>query len=176
MTVKEIAEQARVNHGLVHHYFGSKDGLVAAVLDELAHRAADEIASYRPGGPLLVPGGAVEHHGRVLAHLVLEGTDPRTLMWEFPGMSSMVERLRAGGLDEPTARRRAVQACALLLGWQFFGDFLLTAAGLDAGDPADEELIEDALAGILGRSAREPGRAAAHRPRDGAPAVPRAAG
>ena len=34
-SVKLIATQAGVNHGLVHHYFGSKEGLFAAMLDQL---------------------------------------------------------------------------------------------------------------------------------------------
>lgn len=156
VTVKEVARTARVNHGLVHHYFGSKDGLVSAVLDDLAHRAAEEIASYQPPGPFVVPGGAVEQHGRLLGHLVLEGTDPRTLMRDFPGMRSMVERMRARGVDDETARRHAVQACALVLGWQFFGEFLVTAADLDADD---QPLLEDALARLLpDRSRPHPNR------------------
>ena len=45
VTVREIAESAGVNHGQVHHYFGSKDGLLRAVLDGLARRTADELAA-----------------------------------------------------------------------------------------------------------------------------------
>ena len=33
-TIKRIAEYAGVNHGLVHHYFGSKEGLLLALLEQ----------------------------------------------------------------------------------------------------------------------------------------------
>jgi AcrR family transcriptional regulator len=34
-SVKAIAAAAGVNHGLVHHYFGSKEGLFSALLDDM---------------------------------------------------------------------------------------------------------------------------------------------
>ena len=40
MSVREIAARAGVNHGLVHTYFGSKDGLLSAAFDEINARAA----------------------------------------------------------------------------------------------------------------------------------------
>ncbi len=35
-TVKSIAQYAGVNHGLVHHYFGSKEELLAALVEKVA--------------------------------------------------------------------------------------------------------------------------------------------
>jgi AcrR family transcriptional regulator len=32
-SVRSVAKQAGVNHGLVHHYFGSKEGMVLALID-----------------------------------------------------------------------------------------------------------------------------------------------
>ena len=34
-TVKRIAHYAGVNHGLLHHYFGSKEELMVALLEQL---------------------------------------------------------------------------------------------------------------------------------------------
>ena len=48
VSVREVADAAGVNHGLVHHYFGSKAGLVTAVLDHLAAEATDEINEHEP--------------------------------------------------------------------------------------------------------------------------------
>ena len=35
MSVRMVAERAGVNHGLVHHYFGSKEGLMRAAMLQL---------------------------------------------------------------------------------------------------------------------------------------------
>jgi AcrR family transcriptional regulator len=36
ISVRDIAAEAGVNHGLIHHYFGSKDGLIRAVAEEIS--------------------------------------------------------------------------------------------------------------------------------------------
>jgi AcrR family transcriptional regulator len=43
--VKAIAAAAGVNHGLVHHYFGSKEGLWLAVIDNEGARVRDALAA-----------------------------------------------------------------------------------------------------------------------------------
>jgi AcrR family transcriptional regulator len=42
-TVREIAERAGVNPALVHHYFGTKRGLHAALLDRVTRELRDQI-------------------------------------------------------------------------------------------------------------------------------------
>ena len=46
-SVRDIAARSRVNHGLIHRHFGSKDGLVAAVLDHLGQHLAELLAQRR---------------------------------------------------------------------------------------------------------------------------------
>lgn len=36
ISVRDIAAEAGVNHGLIHHYFGSKDGLIRTVAEEVS--------------------------------------------------------------------------------------------------------------------------------------------
>lgn len=46
-SVKDIAAEAGVNHGLVHHYFGSKEGLWVAMMQreaEIIQRAIEEVS------------------------------------------------------------------------------------------------------------------------------------
>ncbi len=55
VSVREIADRAGVNHGLIHHYFNSKQGLVDATLDELAAHATKSLEhgiDVSPDGPL----------------------------------------------------------------------------------------------------------------------------
>src|SRR6185436_20901192 len=49
-SIRDIAARSRVNHGLIHRHFGSKDGLVAAVLDHLGQHLAELLADNADGG------------------------------------------------------------------------------------------------------------------------------
>jgi AcrR family transcriptional regulator len=117
VSVRAVAVDAGVNHGLVHHYFGSKDGLLRAVLDDLAVRAAAEVAGWDGGDALFVDDGAAARHGRIVAFLLLDARDPSVVQTDFPAVHALVDRLRAHGLDDAAARSRAAQATALVLGW-----------------------------------------------------------
>jgi AcrR family transcriptional regulator len=48
-SVKRIAAHAGVNHGLVHHYFGSKEGLLLAVIEREAEGIRDSLRRAPPG-------------------------------------------------------------------------------------------------------------------------------
>ncbi|HMR76762.1 MAG TPA: TetR family transcriptional regulator [Polyangiaceae bacterium] len=43
-SIKRIAEEAGVNHGLVHHYFGSKQRLLIEALDALDESLTEQVA------------------------------------------------------------------------------------------------------------------------------------
>ncbi len=147
VSVREVAVDAGVNHGLVHHYFGSKDGLLRAVLDDLAEHAAAEIADWDGGDSLFVQNGAAARHGRIVAFLLLDARDPGAVQTDFPAVHALVDRLRARGLDDATARSRAAQATALVLGWQLFEPILLAATDLtdDSARPALDEGVRRLL-------------------------------
>jgi AcrR family transcriptional regulator len=148
VSVRQVADRAKVNHGLVHKYFGSKEGLLTAVLEELAEEAARHVEEfggtenletfYRPDGP-------VRRHARILAYLILEGRDPAELKTGFPALDALVERFKASGLRLSEARQRAVQLTALILGWQFFEPFLSAAAGLDSSGTQSRRMLEAAV-------------------------------
>ena len=56
-TVKAIAAHAGVNHGLVHHYFGSKEGLRAALVEEVSDNAIRTLIGEADTVPLQPPEG-----------------------------------------------------------------------------------------------------------------------
>lgn len=151
VSVRQVAEAADVNHGLVHYYFGSKDGLIAAALDRCAHDVAEELVSASPATSARYRAGpAAERHGRLLAHLILDADDPATIQSDYPTQRVLIEGLRASGLGDRAARRRAAQISALVLGWQLFGDFLIEAAGLDRDGDAETKVLADGIDRILG--------------------------
>lgn len=148
VTVRHIAEAAGVNHGLVHHYFGSKDGLLTAVLDLLATQAAEEIAAAPGAADLLNTGGPAQRHARILAFVLLEGRDPAELKTGFPAVEALVAGFRSDGLGLREARERAAQVTALVLGWQLFEPFLAGATGLDVTPRTRGRILNDAIARV----------------------------
>jgi AcrR family transcriptional regulator len=155
VSVRQIAETAGVNHGLVHYYFGSKDGLLTAVLDQCAAAVADEVVDVGVEDPsrLYGVGGAAERHGRILAHVILDARDPRDVQSDFPTLRVLIERLEQRGLDPVLARQRAAQVTALVLGWQLFHPFLVAAAQLEDGATEHEnDALWSAVATLLDRA------------------------
>lgn len=149
VSVREIAQAARVNHGLVHHYFGSKDGLLRAVLDDLAQRAAAELTERDVEWVRMLDRGAAAQHGRIMAHLVLEGREPSSLQDRFPAIDALVEAIRSGGVDETHARERAAQITALALGWQLFEPFVAAATKVARDEETRARLLDEGVSQLL---------------------------
>jgi AcrR family transcriptional regulator len=138
VTVREIAGQAQVNHGLVHRHFGSKGGLLRAVLDHLRLGIEAEVGHGRPGeplGPLLTSVlGATSSQGawlRVLAWAILDGVDVDELRLSSPLAERMVAaaRLQPGARLDPEARVTMIMSVGL--GMMLFAPFLQRATGQD---------------------------------------------
>jgi TetR/AcrR family transcriptional regulator, repressor for neighboring sulfatase len=140
VSVREIALAAGVNHGLVHHYFGSKEALLRAVLDDLAGESAIEVAAWDGHSGLLEAEGPVGRHGRIVAHLLLDARNPADVQTTFPAIDALTAHLRSHGVSAREASERAAAAAALVLGWQLFAPFLERAAGLD-DEAVDAEVL-----------------------------------
>ncbi|MDA8367384.1 MAG: TetR family transcriptional regulator [Actinomycetota bacterium] len=129
-SIRRIAAAARVNHGLVHRYFGAKSNLVAAVLARLSSRTADQLAGDAPLVEVLATDGPVARHLRILARLILDGEDVATLQPEHPAIGALVaDAVRDGGAPLELAQVRVAQVIALVFGWHLFEPFLLDASG-----------------------------------------------
>ncbi|MGW5436996.1 TetR/AcrR family transcriptional regulator [Nocardia asteroides] len=125
-SVRDIADRAGVNHGLVFRHFGAKENLVAAVLDHLGelHGPDADLAGLTPADP------AIRLHLQVLVRCLLDGYPVGELQQRFPIMTALVERARAAGADDRAAALAAADAAALLVGWELLGPFLRAATGL----------------------------------------------
>lgn len=135
-SIRDIAERAGVNHGLVFRHVGTKEQLVARVLDRLA---AESLAALDESNPndrsLLDP--RLNRHLTVLARSILDGYPVGTLQREFPVITRLIGKARPFHGADQEAALAVAHATALKLGWQLFGPFLREAAGLRGMPDAD---------------------------------------
>lgn len=127
-SIRDIAARSSVNHGLLHRHFGSKDALVAAVLDHLGEHLAGLLEAKADGSAI---GEAVDRQLRVLARTSLDGFSIGELQSRFPTMELLLQTARERHATERDARLAAAHTIALQLGWCLFGDFLRASTGLE---------------------------------------------
>jgi AcrR family transcriptional regulator len=142
VSVREVARVARVNHGLVHRHFGSKEDLVRAAVtwvSQRVHAEADEglgartFATLRgdPGLPIVIARACLDGPRDLLA---LAAPPPERLEEFVAPLRRMLERL---GLPFDANVVNAFGTSALL-GWFVFRPLLAHGYGL--GEDADDRL------------------------------------
>jgi len=153
VSVREIAAEAGVNHGLVHRYFGGKEGLVMAVLRRVFRETGAAILGEMDRDLAAAVGGGLAVLDRerwvvdLLAHVMItrrsaEGIPTATMM---PVMRERVGEEAA----EAMAGAMAV-AEAATLGWLLFEPLIARGTGLDALPPdARRARVAAALAALL---------------------------
>lgn len=135
VSVRNIADRAGVNHGLVHHYFGSKAGLVQAVLERMAAESEAALAELGPGAVFSAADERVRRHVRVVARVVLDNAAPPGFQSQFPVFRRVADIVSmTTGADEETSRMRAAQALAMSMGWLLLEPFLAAAGGFTPED------------------------------------------
>jgi AcrR family transcriptional regulator len=108
VSIRDVANHAGLNHGLLHRHFGSKDALIAEALDV-------GIGSLLPGA--LDPDGfdidevvEVLHHdpapARLIARVVVDDIDIRSVRLRFPVIRALLEVAR----NSPATSRPAEAA------------------------------------------------------------------
>lgn len=138
VSVRDVASHAKVNHGLVHRHFGSKDGLVRAVLDRLVAdlRERHTRGVYKDGirGALYDEIAANETYLRVLARALLDGHTEWLGEGSFPLIGTAVTQLKGamkrGEVSEGDAQAMVASYAAVVLGWLVFEPFIAAATGM----------------------------------------------
>jgi AcrR family transcriptional regulator len=151
-SIRDNAARSRVNHGLIHRHFGSKDGLVGAVLEYLGQHLAELLAEKAEGARVT---DAVDRQLRVLAYASLDGYPVGELQNSFPIMGVLMGAVRPQHPSDLSARLAAAHTIALQLGWVLFGDFLRASTGLeDMDNRTFVRSVGETAASILGAQYR----------------------
>jgi TetR/AcrR family transcriptional regulator, repressor for neighboring sulfatase len=147
-SIREVAARSGVNHGLVYRHFGTKEELVAAVLDHVSDQVNQAIA-----GSSGETQARAERQWRILAHTILDGYPVGRLQRRFPFVSQLVDEAARHTDDVAAARMAAGHVVALELGWQLFKPFILAATGLG---PVPDETVRQASLQLMVRILTDP--------------------
>jgi AcrR family transcriptional regulator len=139
-SLRDIADDAGVNLGLIHRHVGNKDDLIRTVLAAEIARGAGTIEHAGDAASALrrIFEGAVSdgRYIRIVAWLLLH--DPAGLRHQdrYPGMQAL--RALAGVDERPDVERDAelMVAMAAIFGWTVFGPQLRAAFGYETADRA----------------------------------------
>lgn len=164
VSLREIAGRAGVNYGLIHHYFGTKEAVLAAVFRQSAQQGGQVVADAPDAAAAL---GRLARDprafARMLAWAVLDSDTSRVFAEESPAMQRIGDLV---GQEWGSAPRDgfdpqvvAATCVVTVLGWSLFAPYLVPAAGL--GDRDLDDVHAEVLA-MLGRlvSATAPGTGA----------------
>ena len=148
MSVRNVAERAGVNHGLVHHYFGGKDGLLQAAMTRLVQEHAVFAKQASHGDP--IPAPLLLNHDpkylRAVVRAVLDDEMQLATTEITEGVSvpqgAMAHATKSKNADEPDVQMKAMVAVAMAMemGWAALEPFLFAVT--EVAD-AEQEAVRD---------------------------------
>jgi AcrR family transcriptional regulator len=159
ISLRQIAEAAKVNYSLIHRYFGTKESVIMAAHERLLSKVGEQFSAIdRIEGNI---GALFEISGKnvsrriLLARAMLDGADPHLIRHHFPIMNQLIELIRKKKLEtkessEYDAETLAAFFAASSLGWFLFEPFLLASTGLDK---RDRDEVHSQISEILGKIA-----------------------
>ena len=150
VSLREIATKAGVNYGLIHHYFGTKDAILAALVQEASAAGAarmDGTTTVDDALAVLLDGNGSDAHARMLAWSILEEVDLSSLVEASPAIAHLATTIASDQGEEIDARIAAAAIVSAVLGWRMFAPFVREAAEL--GDRPAREVDQDVVAAIV---------------------------
>lgn len=159
VSVRDLAAAAGVNHGLIHRHFGSKDGVLHAVLQGMF----SEVGALARGGldvadddfvvRMFPLAAARKRHWQILMRAVMDGFDFQGAGFEFPITQTIVDHVAAVRGDEgPDARTIAGFVIASGLGWLLLETYLTPILHLESQTPETLRNRISAMAQWAGRN------------------------
>lgn len=151
VALRDIAEDAGVNFGLLYHYFGTKDQLVDIVYQAAAESMADRLAGVanldEAIGQLMRAGDGTA--ARLIVWAVLEGRGAAPAFRNSPPLEILADLMQRDGvlagraITDDEARVFSAFAMTTALGWRLFAETALLAAGIE--DPLPERYADRIL-------------------------------
>ena len=138
VSIRDIANRAKVNHGLIHRHFGSKDSLVQSVLDHLVKEVRERhqrgVYQEEFRSSLYEEIAQNETYWKVLARALLDGHTKWLEKGNFPliamAVNQLKEAMKSGNVDEGDAQAMVASYISVALGWLVFEPFISTATGM----------------------------------------------
>jgi AcrR family transcriptional regulator len=173
--LQDVASEVGVSHPAVLHHFGSREGLVRAVVgraigklqDDLARALARQLEAGRPDGAAMFERVFEvlfdEGHARLLAWLLLSGEDPFANEEARAGWARIAEVTHAMRVAGTRGRRKPslddtrftiVLSALALFGQAIAGRATFEVAGFERG-PGVERRFREWLAALLARHLKD---------------------
>jgi len=158
VTTRRLAEEAGVNHGLVHYYFGSIESVLARTLERFTSRLIErQRALYAAEGPFLDKWRQAMAYLEADAHYQKIWLELQALAWNRPDLRARIARVTEewrAVLTEAFAQPRAehgiempLPALAALVATFNQGIMLERLIGIDEGHADLLAWIEEVLGG-----------------------------
>lgn len=154
MSVRAIADRAGVNHGLVHHYFDGKEGLLRAAMSRLVREHAEFAKEQSGGSPVPAPLALAndQRYLRAVVRSVLDGEMELALMELTDGVSvprgALQHVAHARQLPTADAETKAMVTIgmAMEMGWAALEPFLFAVA--EVSNEKEKELVREYARGF----------------------------
>jgi AcrR family transcriptional regulator len=151
-SLRDIADDAGVNLGLIHRHIGNKDDLLRAVLATeieggvgFIEQAGDAATALRR---LFAGSASNGRYIRIIAWLLLQNPAGLSHQDRYPGMQALRSLVRS---DNESIDAELMIAMAAIYGWTVFGPQLRAAFGYGRASSADRADLEQRLAEVVAR-------------------------
>jgi AcrR family transcriptional regulator len=144
VALRDIADDAGVNFGLIYQYVGTKEQLVAEVYAQATEAAAERLtqAQHIDEALALLMSLGDGTTARLIGWAALDSTQNDDAFRDSPALNVLADFVvadaEASGVDMSIEDARVFAAFAMVisLGWRLFAGTALFAAGLDGRRPA----------------------------------------
>jgi TetR/AcrR family transcriptional regulator, repressor for neighboring sulfatase len=169
VSLREIAERAGVNYGMIHRHYGTKERLLVEIFQLFTDYGADHIRASATIDEAIERTFTIDAGGfaRILAWVALDGVAPERTFADTSGMAvfqSLIEQRWAAGDGPPAARPerfdpRVVSSVVMLLitVWEFYAPYMQQVDDFGDRDLADVKVeVLELLRTLVAATAPEP--------------------